>query len=173
GSIHADAEDAEARLRASAKDLEEHRFVVRHLLERLAPLCASVEMPATPAIKRLPNVLHLHTPVRAVLHEGVHACALVEALHPTPAVCGTPSTAASAWIAENEPGRGWYGGVVGWIDASGDAELIVALRCGVVRGASAWLWAGGGIVEGSEPEAEWIETQSKLRPVLEALGGET
>lgn len=171
GSIGADAPDAEARLVASAKDRREHRPVVEHLLERLAPLSDSIDAPAEPTVRRLPNVFHLQTSVRATLRAGVHAADVAAMLHPTPAVGGVPTQAAAAHIAAAEThARGWYCGPVGWIDADGNAELVVALRCGLVRGASAWCYAGGGIVEGSEPTAEWDETELKLSPLLEALG---
>ncbi len=173
GSIAVTEDDAEARLSASAKDLREHRPVVDHLLARLGPVCERVETPAEPEIRRLPNVLHLHTRVTGVLQPGVDPAALVERLHPTPAVGGVPAAEAARWIASHEPHpRGWYGGPVGWVDADGDAEITVALRCGVIRGPSAWLWAGGGIVDGSEPDAEWNESALKLRPLLNALGAE-
>lgn len=171
GSIDAGSTDAEARLIRSEKDLCEHRPVVEHLLHRLGPLCESLDAPGAPRIRRLPNVLHLHTAVRGTLREGVDATSLVEALHPTPAVGGVPTREATRWIAAHEPeARGWYCGPIGWIDADGDAEITVALRCGVIRGASAWLWAGGGIVTGSEPRAEWDESALKLRPLLDAIG---
>lgn len=173
GSIAAGAPDADRALVESAKDRREHQPVVEHILTGLAPHCESIVTAPEPIIRRLPNVLHLHTPIRATLRAGVHAGALAAALHPTPAVGGFPVAEAAAHIAANEPhARGWYAGPVGWIDADGDAELVVALRCGVVRGASAWLYAGGGIVEGSVPEAEWDETELKLRPLLEAIGAE-
>lgn len=173
GSIATTEADAEARLCASAKDSREHRPVVEHLLGRLGPICDALDAPDAPTIRRLPNVLHLHTRVSGTLQAGVDAASLVERLHPTPAVGGVPAVAASAWIAAREPhARGWYGGPVGWVDADGDAEITVALRCGVVRGPSAWLWAGGGIVEGSEPDAEWQESALKLRPLLNAIGVE-
>ncbi len=171
GSIAASAPDAERRLVESAKDRREHRPVVEYLLERLGPLCDSVEPAAEASVRRLPNVLHLHTSVRGTLRGGVSAGELAAALHPTPAVGGVPTAAAAAHIAAHEPHqRGWYCGPVGWLDAAGDAELVVALRCGVVRGGSAWLYSGGGIVEGSEPGAEWDECELKLRPLLDALG---
>ncbi|MBX3269176.1 MAG: isochorismate synthase [Sandaracinaceae bacterium] len=173
GSIAASDDDGEARLAASAKDLREHRPVVEHLLARLAPVCEDLDVPSQPSVRRLPNVLHLHTRLAGTLAPGVDAASLVARLHPTPAVGGVPADAANAWIAAHEPHpRGWYGGPVGWVDANGDAEITVALRAGVVRGAAAWLWAGGGIVEGSEPDAEWSESALKLRPLLDAIGAE-
>lgn len=171
GSIAAGLEDAEARLHASEKDLREHRPVVEHLLRRLRPLCEHLDDPGPPVIRRLPNVLHLHTAIRGRLRDRIDATTLVQTLHPTPAVGGVPGEEATRWIAAHEAHpRGWYCGPVGWIDADGDAEMAVALRCGVVRGASAWLWAGGGIVEGSEPDAEYRESALKLRPLLNAIG---
>lgn len=172
GSIAAGGPEAERALFASDKDRREHRPVVQHVLSRLEPLCESLHAPPAPSLRRLPNVLHLHTPIRGTLRPGVSAPRLVAALHPTPAVGGLPAEAALAHIAAHERhARGWYTGPVGWIDADGDAEIVVALRCGLVRGASAWLYAGGGIVEGSEPSAEWDESELKLRPVLDAIGG--
>lgn len=171
GSIAASEVDAEARLLASAKDQREHRPVVEHLQARLGPLCAQLDAPPAPELRRMPNILHLHTPLRGHLRAEVHAADLAAALHPTPAVGGVPSEAAVRWIADNEAHpRGWYAGPVGWLDADGDADFAVALRCGVIRGANAWAWAGGGIVEGSEPDAEWRESALKLRPFTHALG---
>lgn len=171
GSVASDDPNAEAALQASDKDHREHAPVVAHLMARLAPLCQALAPVGAPEVRVLPNVLHLHTRIRGTLRPGIQAAEIAAALHPTPAVGGVPSDAAIRWIAEAEAHpRGWYTGPVGWIDADGDAELTVALRCGVIRGASAWLWAGGGIVEGSEPAAEWRESALKLRPLLEALG---
>ncbi|MGF1465246.1 MAG: isochorismate synthase MenF [Sandaracinaceae bacterium] len=172
GSVRPDADDADARLLGSDKDRREHRFVVDHLRARLTPLAQALEVPAAPSIRRLPNVLHLHTAVRGRLRPGVSPAEVTAALHPTPAVGGTPTERAVPWIAEHEASpRGWYAGPVGWWDADGNAEMRVALRCGVVRGATAWLYAGGGIVAGSEARAEWEESALKLRPLLAALGG--
>ncbi|MFK7989490.1 MAG: isochorismate synthase MenF [Sandaracinaceae bacterium] len=174
GSIAVGDARAESTLRASLKDRREHRPVVEHLLHRLSPLCETMKDPTEPRVRRLPNVLHLHTTIRGSLRQGVHAAQLASALHPTPAVGGVPSVAATEWIQDHEAHpRGWYAGPVGWIDADGDAELTVALRCGVIRGNTAWVWAGGGIVDGSEPDAEWREASWKLAPVLAALGADT
>ncbi|MEQ8457490.1 MAG: isochorismate synthase [Sandaracinaceae bacterium] len=173
GSIAANGEDAEARLLASAKDQREHRPVVEHLQARLGPLCTQLDAPDAPQLRRMPNILHLHTQLRGHLRAEVHAADLASALHPTPAVGGVPAEAAVQWIAAQEAHpRGWYAGPVGWLDADGDADFAVALRCGVIQGANAWAWAGGGIVEGSEPDAEWQESALKLRPFTHALGVE-
>ncbi len=172
GTIDAALPDAAERLRASDKDRREHAVVVDHIVDRLRGHCTHLEPPGEPRLRRLPNVLHLHTPVRGTLRPEAHAAELVEALFPTPAVGGVPARAAADWIAAREVHeRGWYCGPVGWIDARGDAELTVALRCGVIRGSSAWLYAGGGIVRGSEAQAEWEEAAWKLAPLLRALGG--
>lgn len=173
GSIASDAEKGAERLVASAKDREEHAYVVRHIVERLGPLCARVAHPDAPQVRRLPTVMHLRTPIEAELARPTHPIDVIAALHPTPAVGGTPVERAVPWIASHETERGWYAAPIGWVDARGDAEILVALRCGVVQGARAWLWAGGGIVEGSDPSAEWDETALKMRPMLRALGAPT
>lgn len=170
GSIAADAERGHERLIASAKDREEHAYVVQHIVERLQPLCARIARADAPQVRRLPTVLHLRTPIEAELARPVHPIDVIAALHPTPAVGGTPAARAVPWIVQHEVERGWYGAPLGWIDARGDAEIVVALRCGVIQGARAWLWAGGGIVEGSDADAEWDETALKMRPMLRALG---
>lgn len=170
GSIAADAERGHERLLASAKDREEHAYVVQHIVSRLAPLCARVAHSDAPQVRRLPTVLHLRTPIEAELARPVHPLDVIAALHPTPAVGGTPADRATSWILDHEIARGWYGAPLGWIDARGDAEILVALRCGVIQGARAWLWAGGGIVESSDADAEWAETTLKMQPMLRALG---
>jgi isochorismate synthase len=171
GSIAAGTPGAAEALLASDKDREEHAFVVGHVVERLTPLAARIAHPQLPEIRRLPTVLHLCTPIEAELARPTHPLDLVAALHPTPAVGGTPVERAAAWIAAREPAqRGWYGGPFGWIDARGDAEVMVALRCAVIQGARAWLWAGSGIVAGSDPDREWDETSLKLGSMLSALG---
>jgi isochorismate synthase len=171
GSIATEVERGVEKLLSSDKDREEHRYVVRHLVERLTPLSTRVAHPDAPQVRRLPNVLHLRTPIEAELMRRTHPLDVLAALHPTPAVGGTPPERALAWIARHEPAaRGWYGGPIGWVDARGDGEFVVALRCGVIQGARAWLWAGGGIVLGSDAAAEWEETALKMRPMLRALG---
>lgn len=164
---------AEATLRASPKDLAEHQFVVDALEQRLAPYVAGLERPAAPAIKALTRVIHLHTPMRAALREGVDAVALARVLHPTPAVCGTPTDAARAWLRAHEGfERGWYTGVVA---ARGPASFtaFVALRSSLLRNREAIVFAGAGIVRGSDPNAEWEETERKARAMMDGLGVET
>lgn len=165
------AHGASAALLTSEKDRREHDLVVRTLIERLEPHCASLERAPEPHVRELPNVVHLHTPVVGELRRPTHVLELVDTLHPTPAVGGVPVEAAVDWIAKHEPhARGWYSAPIGWFDADGDGEFIVALRSGLVRGHRAWAYAGAGIVRGSEPDAEYAETDLKLRPLLEALG---
>ncbi len=155
----------------SAKDRGEHDLVVRAIEQGLGPWCRELAMPAEPAVRTLRHVLHLHTPVHGRLFAPRHVLALAAALHPTPAVGGTPTASALAWIATHEPAaRGWYAAPVGWFDATGDGELAVAIRSGLIDGATATLHAGAGIVRDSDAAAEWAETEVKLRALSGALG---
>jgi isochorismate synthase len=155
----------------SDKDRREHRVVVDAVRAALAPLTARVGVPGAPVVRTLRNVHHLWTPITATLARPVHVLDLVRALHPTPAVCGTPRDAAFRWIAAHEPEtRGWYAGAVGWFDAEGDGAFSVAIRSGVVTRGEAWLYAGAGIVEGSDAALEYAETRVKQAPMLAALG---
>jgi len=161
----------EGALLESAKDVAEHAPVVRLIRERLAPFCDALRVSPAPELERLPNVVHIRTDIEGVLDAPTHVLTLAEALHPTPAVGGVPGDAAVAWIARHEEHpRGWYAGPFGWFDAAGEGELVVALRSGLLRGSDAFLYAGGGIVAGSDPAAEHAETVLKLRPMLDALG---
>jgi len=174
GSIarRAGADAAEiARLCSSAKDRWEHDLVVDAIRAGLAPMCERVDAPAEPRVRTLRHVHHLHTPVRATLATRKHVVELAEALHPTPAVGGVPTEGALAWIASREPEpRGWYGAPVGWFDAAGDGELMVAIRSGLLDGRRALLYAGAGIVRESDADLELDETRVKLRALLGALG---
>ena len=166
-----DVTAATTALRASAKDRREHDLVVHAIRAALEDAGATVEAPAEPEIRALRHVLHLHTPFRAQLRTPRHVLELVARLHPTPAVGGTPTEIASDWIQTHEPvARGWYAAPVGWFDLEGNGELAVALRSGVISGNRAQLWAGAGIVAGSDPERELAETEIKLRAMLGALG---
>ena len=157
------------RLLASAKDRHEHRLVVDGIAESLAGLHGEVSIGAM-ALRTIGSVAHLATPIEAHLGSSTSAFDLLAALHPTPAVGGVPRSVALDWIAEHEPDRGWYAGPIGWIDANGDADAVVALRSALVVGARAYAYAGAGIVEGSDPEAEYAETTLKLAPMLAAIG---
>lgn len=156
-------------LMASAKDRSEHRLVVDDVTERLAPMTADVDV-APIALRRMPNVQHLATEVRATTREPVPILDFVERLHPTPAVGGTPRDQALAYIDKVEGiDRGWYSGGIGWFDAEGDGEVAVALRCALIRGDHAVVYAGNGIVADSDPSEELAETRLKLRPLMELL----
>jgi isochorismate synthase len=162
---------AAAALLESDKDRREHVAVVEAIEAALAPLARDISVPSVPTVRTLRNVHHLQTPIRATLARPHHVLDLVRILHPTPAVCGTPRDAAFRWIAAHEPAsRGWYTGAVGWFDAAGDGAFSVAIRSGVLSRREAWLYAGAGIVEGSDAALEYAETRTKLAPMLAALG---
>jgi menaquinone-specific isochorismate synthase len=154
----------------SEKDLREQRLVLESIVRRLAPLGFRAEYPARPALRRLANVQHLLTPVRAALPKGVRLLDVLERLHPTPAVGGSPREAACAHIRELEGfARGLYAGPVGWIDHRGGGEFFVGIRSALVDGRRALVYAGGGIVAGSDPDNEWAETELKFGALLDAL----
>lgn len=160
-----------AELLASDKDRREHALVVNAVAAALRPLCRRVDVADAPAILALPNVQHLLTPVVAEAGAPGALLALAERLHPTPAVGGVPRPAAVAAIRRLEARpRGWYAGTLGWVDAAGDGEFVVALRSGILRGPTALLYAGCGVVAGSDPEREYAETEVKFAPLLAALG---
>lgn len=162
-------------LARSSKDLEEHEYAVRSVADALRPHCSSMNVPETPFVLHLPNVMHLATDVTGVLVDGASSLVLAEALHPSAAVCGTPTALADAVISELEGmDRARYAGPVGWIDASGDGEWGIALRSGWIdpdQPTRMRLFAGCGIVAGSDPEDEVAESDAKLIPMRDALNG--
>ncbi|HEY5658394.1 MAG TPA: chorismate-binding protein, partial [Myxococcota bacterium] len=169
---HSPEEDARLALELieSKKEQSEHAVVVRELRETLAPLCRELRVPEAPTRLRLEGIQHLETPLCGTLEGDAHILDIAAAVHPTSAVAGAPRRAALEWLARNEPlERGWYGGAVGFVDASGGGELAVALRSALLRGATAHLFAGAGIVPGSRPQAELQETRIKLRALLTPL----
>jgi len=159
------------RLFDSQKEREEHAVVVEDVERILDAYCERLEHPHEPELLGTANVWHLATPFRGRLHDpSVTALELVAALHPTPAVCGTPREAAREALEKLEPiDRAGYAGPVGWMDANGDGEWAIALRCAEVTGSTARLFAGAGIVADSVPEAEVDETERKFRALLDAL----
>jgi len=157
-------------LLSDEKELREHRHVVASIERRLAPLGLQLKRAARPGLKRLANVQHLHTPVSAMLPAGVRLLDVLARLHPTPAVGGTPRAAACANIRELEGfPRGLYGGPVGWIDHRGGGEFFVGIRSALIDGPRAQVYAGGGIVAGSDPDGEFAETELKFKALLDAL----
>jgi menaquinone-specific isochorismate synthase len=162
-----------ASLARSSKDLEEHIYAVQSVADALEPLCTSTNVPESPYVLHLANVMHLATDVTGALAEKlahVDAFTILEKLHPSAAVCGTPREQAASLIAEIEGmSRGRYAGPVGWIDAAGDGELGIALRCGQIQGRSIRIFAGCGIVAGSDPDKELAESEAKLIPMRSAL----
>jgi isochorismate synthase len=157
-------------LRTSPKERSEHAFVVRAIAEALGKLCAELEVPRVPDLLETGTVQHLHTRIRGRLQQPVHILDLAARLHPTPAVGGTPRDAALELIQKHERfDRGWYAGPLGWFNASGDGDFVVALRCGLLSGGAVQLFAGAGLVASSDPRREAAETSLKLRALREAL----
>ena len=175
GTIRRTGDDARdlalaATLARSSKDLEEHEFAVRSVADALAPYCLSMNVPESPFVLHLPNVMHLATDVTGVLENGSTSLRLAAALHPSAAVGGTPTEVALSLIGEIENmDRGRYAGPVGWMDAAGDGEWGIALRSAEYDGTRARLFAGCGIVADSDPEAELAEAAAKFVPVRDAL----
>nr|WP_246664648.1 isochorismate synthase [Rhodoblastus acidophilus] len=167
------AEDDRAAegLRASAKERREHAVVVQSIAGALRDLCDEVFHAPEPDLMRLRRLQHLWTPVTGRLREGFDLLDAVAALHPTPAVLGWPKAPARAFLRDTEERRdGFYTGLAGWIDAEGDGEAAVILRCAEIEGREARLWAGAGIMAESDPDAEWAETELKLTTFLDILG---
>jgi menaquinone-specific isochorismate synthase len=171
GSVSADDAASAERLLESDKDIREHEFVVSEILRLLAPLTSELTPAPQREVHRLRTVLHLRTPITGKLRESSHALDLVDRLHPTPAVGGVPTRAAIDFITRHEPDlRGWYSGPFGWFDENGDGRFVVALRCGIVAGRRAELYAGAGVVSDSNAPSEFAETRWKLAALLGALG---
>lgn len=154
----------------SEKDRREQKLVLDSICRRLAPLGLSLEFPGEPTLRKLANVQHLHTPVRATLPDAVRLLDVIARLHPTPAVGGSPRDAAVASLRELEGfSRGLYAGALGWLNSRGGGEFFVGLRSALVDGSNARLFAGAGILAGSSPEKELAETELKFRAIQEAL----
>ena len=164
-----------ASLAKSSKDLEEHEYAVRSVADALAPFCSSTNVPESPFVLHLSNVMHLATDVTGVLNDSAKQAdifTLIQQLHPSAAVCGTPTSPAKKFIIDFEKmNRERYAGPVGWIDANGDGEIAIALRCGQLSqdNKSIRIFAGCGVVAGSDPANELAESQAKLMPMRTAL----
>lgn len=165
-----------ASLARSSKDLQEHEYAVRSVEAALRPHCTSMNVPDAPFVLHLPNVMHLATDVSGALSGSASSLALAAALHPSAAVCGTPTSVAFKVIDELEHmDRGRYAGPVGWLDASGDGEWGIALRSGQIdieNPCRIRLFAGCGIVAGSDPVSEVAESIAKLAPMRDALASD-
>ncbi|WP_026002865.1 isochorismate synthase [Rhodococcus sp. R1101] len=160
-------------LAGSAKNLAEHAHVIDAIRTALEPLCADLDIPDRPSVTSTRQLWHLGTPVEGRLRDpDVTALDLALAVHPTPAICGTPTAAARDLILATEGDRGFYAGAVGWCDDRGDGEWMVTIRCAVLEpdGVGLTAYAGGGIVAGSDPADELAETTVKFGTVLDALG---
>jgi isochorismate synthase len=161
-------------LRTSNKDLVEHSLVVKKICDELLPLSTRIRYSSTPHVRRVRNLVHLQTPIQTDVKPHVDPFHLLDALHPTPAIGGFPAKEAVKWLAANEPlERGWFGGVVGWCDAAGNAEFAVSIRCGVLMPKRAFIYAGAGIVRDSDHASEYTETGAKMFPLVRALGVDT
>lgn len=162
-------------LARSSKDLEEHEYAVQSVADALSPFCSSTNVPETPFVLHLANVMHLATDVTAVLSKSANPADifdLASRIHPSAAVCGTPRDLAKRAIDEIEGiSRGRYAGPVGWIDIKGDGELALALRCGQLSSdsKSIRIYAGCGIIAESDPTREYAESQAKFMPMRSAL----
>lgn len=171
----ADADTAAStHLASSIKDLDEHQYAVQSVLTELRPHTRALAASEQPFLLKLPNLFHLATDVEGELEDGKTALDLVRALHPTAAVAGTPTAAALSAIRDLEPfDRGRYAGPVGWVDADGNGEWAIALRCAQFTATAGSIgvtaYAGAGIVAGSDPESELLETRVKFRPLVDAL----
>ena len=160
------------KLLASSKDRHEHRLVIDEIRRVLAPHCRELAIPAEPSLMSTDTLWHLGTPIAGQLHAGqASVLSLACQLHPTPALCGYPTELARQFIREQEPfQRALFSGIVGWCDSQGNGEWAVVIRCGVLDGHHVELFAGAGIVAGSDPAMEWAETGTKLGTMLRALG---
>ena len=152
------------------KARHEQDLVVKSIMQALDPLCVSVNAPVKPQLLKSARVQHLWSPIHGRVKRDVSLLRLASNLHPTPAVGGTPCAQAIAWLqAKESEQRGWYTGALGWLTPNGGGELVVVLRCALLRNNIADLFAGAGIVGDSNPKAELAETEWKLQTMLDAL----
>ncbi|GFM81153.1 isochorismate synthase [Pseudomonas cichorii] len=172
GQSSADDAQLGEQLLASRKDNAEHAMVVASLKECLSQHCLELDIARQPRLHKLPHIQHLLTPVQGTLAPDARLLAMVESLHPTPAVGGLPRNQALDYIRNHEHlDRGWYAGPVGWLDDRGSGEFAVALRSALLDGNRATLFAGCGLVSESEPESEYRESDLKMQTMREALSG--
>ncbi len=166
---HRDLQLAET-LAGTGKTLHEHRLVVQDIIQQLQPYCSGLVYPQQPDILKLPTVQHLHSRISGQTATDASVLQLAAHLHPTPATGGLPRKVALNWLRDHgEQQRGWYTGALGWLSAAGDGELAVILRCALLGQRQATLYAGAGIVAGSDPQQEFLETEWKLQTMISAL----
>jgi len=168
------AEDRELgdELLEDRKNREEHQYVVKMISQVFKTFCKDIKISKVPKLMKVRDIQHLFTPVEGKVEQGTDIFSLVQALHPTPALGGVPTSIAMEMIrSEENLDRGYYAGPIGWTDTAGNGEFAVAIRSALLDGDSAYLYAGGGIVADSEPDKEYDETWVKFRPVMRALGG--
>jgi menaquinone-specific isochorismate synthase len=166
---HAEDTYLEQELVANPKARQEHALVVDAIVQGLRPLCQHMGAPPAPRIMKLETLQHLWTPIEGTVKPETTLLDCAERLHPTPAVGGYPRAPALSWLASQGEERGWFTGGVGWVTAQGEGELAVVLRCAMLRGNEAAVFAGAGIVADSDPHAELGETELKMRVMLAAL----
>ena len=170
GSNPEDDRQLQAQLFASQKERAEHSAVTEMVAGVLKDVCRELSYDIEPQLLKLKNIQHLHTCFTGNLPPGIGILDIVKRLHPTPAVAGTPTEQGLKLISELEGDRGWYAAPVGWLDMNGEGEFAVAIRSALIDGDKAFLYAGCGIVAGSDPEREYQETELKFEPLLTALG---
>lgn len=170
GQTHEDDARRASRLVDSMKDRREQSTVTRAIAETLEPITERLDIGEKPSVMVLPEAFHLHTPIRGILAVPTSALGLAGMLHPTPAVCGSPQEVAFEVLESQEADRGWYTGAIGWLGDGGDGRFAVALRSALIDGSEATVWAGAGIVDGSDPDAEFAETEIKMKAMGTAFG---
>ncbi|MFD1333978.1 isochorismate synthase MenF [Oceanobacillus iheyensis] len=154
------------------KNRKEHDYVVQMIRKAVERYCTDVDIPSEPQVYMYKTLQHLYTPVTAKLMNSHSIFSIIEELHPTPALGGTPRKESMAFIRDNERlDRGWYGAPIGWLDSNNNGEFAVAIRSAMIQGTEASLFAGCGIVADSDPVSEYEETNIKLMPMLSVLGG--
>lgn len=164
-----DEEDSqfELNLLNNKKDLAEHRYVLEHLTTALKTVADNITFSETPSIKKLKNIQHLNTKISGSIKTNTSIMNILKELHPTPAVCGYPKETALNLIKKNENlKRGLYSGIIGWFNLNNEGEFAVSIRSAIIRGNKLSAFAGSGIVEGSEPDSEFDETEMKFKPIL-------
>jgi len=160
----------------SKKLLKEHGYISQTIYQNLDPLCHTLKMPVSPYLMKLQNLYHLETPIQGKLMDKYDLFDAIKVLHPTPAVAGLPTQKAKQWLLENEDySRGWYTGAFGWLEGHNKGDFSVMLRCALLNsskkegGTELDLFSGAGLVSESTPEAEWQETELKMKTILDML----